>query len=167
MKALIVAIIAASAVAGPARALESKPVLSLELAQQMAKAALANQVAGKFPAVNVVIVDDGGNIILVNRQDGACKQCGAIATNKARTAALMDDTTRHLELKAYGKAKDGVGAEMPGIAFIDGVVSFPGGLPVRVNGVTIGGVGVSGASGDQDEGAAKAAIQAFDVAVKK
>ncbi|MCP1200622.1 heme-binding protein [Notoacmeibacter sp. MSK16QG-6] len=143
-----------------ASALEDKKVLSLDVANAMATSCLAHQKESGYKPINVVVVDDGGNIVLVNKQDGACKACGAIATNKARTAALFDNTTRNFEKLSYGDAKDGVGAELPGIALVPGLIAFPGGLPIHANGVVIGGIGVSGASGDEDEQCATAAIDA-------
>lgn len=160
-KAAGIAVLAlASFTAQAASALDDKPVLNLATAQVMAEACLAHQVATKYQPINVVIVDDGGNTILVNRQDGACKACEAIATNKARTAALFNNTTRNFETLSYGPAKDGVAADLPGIALVPGLIAFPGGLPIVVGGVPIGGIGVSGASGDEDEQCAQAAIDA-------
>lgn len=156
----ILAVVVVSFSAQAASALEVKPVLNLATAQVMAEACLAHQVATKYAPINVVIVDDGGNTILVNRQDGACKACEAIATNKARTAALFNNSTRAFETLSYGANKDGVGAELPGIALVPGLIAFPGGLPIVVAGVPIGGIGVSGASGDEDEQCAQAAIDA-------
>jgi uncharacterized protein GlcG (DUF336 family) len=156
----LIALAAVSVAASAATALEEKPVLDLATAQVMAEACLAHQVATQYQPINVVIVDDGGNTILVNRQDGACKACEAIATNKARTAALFNNSTRNFETLSYGAAKDGVGAELPGIALVPGLIAFPGGLPILSGGVPIGGIGVSGASGDEDEQCAQAAIDA-------
>ncbi len=153
-------LVAASFPALSASALDRLPTLNLATAQVMAEGCLAHQVATKYQPINVVIVDNGGNTILVNRQDGACKACEAIATNKARTAALFNNTTRDFEKKAYGEMKDGVGADLPGIALVPGLVAFPGGLPIVVDGVPIGGIGVSGASGDEDELCAQAGIDA-------
>ena len=51
---------------------------------------------------------------------------------------------------------------VPGIAFIPGIVSFPGGLPIKTaGGHQIGSIGVSGATGDQDEMCAQAGIEAI------
>ncbi len=155
-----VALVVASCAALSANALDRKAVLDLATAQVMAEACLAHQVATKYQPINVVIVDDGGNTILVNRQDGACKACEAIATSKARTAALFNNTTRNFETLSYGPAKDGVAADLPGIALVPGLIAFPGGLPIIAGGVPIGGIGVSGASGDEDEQCAQAAIDA-------
>jgi glc operon protein GlcG len=144
---------------GSASALDKKLTLSLEVAEVIADACLAHQVKTKYQPINVVVVDDGGNIIVVKRQDGACKACGAIATNKAHTAAMFNNSTRNFELLSYGPKKDGVGAELPGIALVPGLIAFPGGVPILAGGVPIGGVGVSGASGDEDEQCAFAGLE--------
>jgi glc operon protein GlcG len=143
---------------GPVHALEKKPTLSLEVAEVIANACLAHQQQTKYQPIQVVVVDDGGNTIVVKRQDGACKACNEIAVNKARTSALFNNPTRTFEKLSYGPKKDGVGADLPGIALVPGLIAFPGGLPIVVNGVPIGGVGVSGASGDEDEQCAQAGL---------
>lgn len=163
MKKFIIAALALTSIvfgSSQSLALEMKATLNLETAQIMAKACLAHQEEKKYAPINVVIVDDGGNTILVNRQDGACKACEAIAASKARTAALFNNTTRNFETLSYGAAKDGNGAELPGIALVPGLVAFPGGLPIHVGNVPVGGIGVSGASGDEDEQCAYAALEA-------
>lgn len=142
-------------------AMESKLILDLKTAEIMAKACLADQKANNYSPINVVVVDDGGQTILVNRQDGACEACGAIAESKARTAALYNNPTRVFEELSYGKNRDGVDAAIPGIALVPGVIAFPGGLPIKVGNVAIGGIGVSGASGDEDEQCAAAGIEAI------
>lgn len=160
ISALAFAALACTALAQSAGALNNKPVLDLDTAHAMAEACLSHQVAMKHAPIDIVIVDDGGNTILVNRQDGACKACEEIAKNKAKTAALYNTATSFMELRAYGVAKDGVNAEMPGLIGVPGLITFPGGLPIVSKGVPIGGVGVSGATGPEDEQCAQAAIDA-------
>jgi len=143
-----------------AYALDQKPTLSLAVADAIADACLAHQEEVKYQPINVVVVDDGGNVMVIKRQDGACKACGDIAQSKARTAALFNNTTRNFEKLSYGEKKDGSNADLPGIALVPGLIAFPGGVPITVDGVPIGGVGVSGASGDEDELCALAGIEA-------
>lgn len=150
----------AALAAQAASALDRKPVLNLKAAQVMAEACMAHQVATKYKPIQVVIVDDGGHVIHLSRQDGACKACEQIATDKARTAAMFNNSTRGFETLSYGPKKDGVGAELPGIALMPRMIAFPGGLPIVINGVPVGGIGVSGASGDEDEQCAQAGIDA-------
>jgi glc operon protein GlcG len=166
LRKIMVAIAGTLVLASQANALDEKLTLNLETAQVMAQACLAHQVATKYKPINVVVVDDGGNVILINRQDGACKACGDIAESKARTAALFDNTTRGFELLSYGPAKDGVAADLPGIALVPGLIAFPGGVPIHAGGNVIGGIGVSGASGDEDEQCALAGIAAAESMLK-
>ena len=49
----------------------------------------------------------------------------------------------------------------PAIMTLPGVVASPGGLPIMVGGKVIGGIGVSGVTGDQDEQCAKAGLSAM------
>ena len=69
--------------------------------------------------------------------------------------------TRLIEELVYGKDKSG--GVIPGLAFSKDLVAFAGGLPVRTkSGVLLGAIGVSGASADEDEQCAAAAIKAIE-----
>lgn len=153
--------LAADLAADLAGGLARKPILGLALAERMIAGCLAAQGAAGHPAVNVVVVDDGGRLIAAARQDGACKACADIAANKAITAALYAAPTRAMADLSFGAKRDGVAAALPGAAFVPGLVAFAGGLPVRTaGGDVLGGIGVSGASEDQDEACAQAGLDA-------
>jgi uncharacterized protein GlcG (DUF336 family) len=144
-----------------AETLRSKAVLGIETAQLMIEGCFAAQAVGAHAAVNVVVVDDGGRMIAAGRQDGACKACMEIAEDKAVTSALYAAPTRLFADLSFGAKRDGVAAGLPGAAFVPGLVAFAGGLPVTTaSGDVIGGIGVSGASEDQDEACAKAGLGA-------
>ena len=136
-------------------ALESKPVLSLALAKKMADACEKKADAEGWRKVNIAIYDEGGNLKLFRRQDNAFMHSIQIAQLKARTSAGMPRSTRQLGAINYSK-------EHPyGIEQVPGLVIFPGGLPILTgSGIQIGGIGVSGATGDQDEQCAQAALDA-------
>ena len=138
-----------------AAALESKPVLSLALAKKMADACEKKADAEGWRKVNIAIYDEGGNLKLFRRQDNAFMHSIQIAQLKARTSAGMPRSTRQLGAINYSK-------EHPyGIEQVPGLVIFPGGLPILTgSGIQIGGIGVSGATGDQDEQCAQAALDA-------
>ena len=69
--------------------------------------------------------------------------------------------TRLIEELVYGKDK--TGGVIPGLAFSKDLVAFAGGLPIRTkSGVLLGAIGVSGASADEDEQCATAAIKAIE-----
>jgi len=71
-----------------------------------------------------------------------------------------------MEQLAYGK--DLKGGMVPGIAQVPGVTAFAGGLPIMTaDKVQIGGIGISGATSDQDETCAQAGIDAAQDALKQ
>lgn len=166
-RTLCAALIAAAApMTAGAEDLATKPVLSNALAQQMVAACFADQVANGYSNVNVFVVDDGGHLLAASRQDGACKACAGIAENKAITSALYGAPTRVMGDLSFGENRDGVDAGLPGAAFVPGIVAFAGGLPITtMDGALLGGIGVSGASSDEDEQCAQAGIDAISASL--
>lgn len=147
--------------------MDSKPVLPQEAAQSMVAACFAHQQQNGYSNVNVFIVDDGGHLLAAARQTSACKACAGIAENKAVTSALYSAPRRVMADISFGEGRDGVDAALPGAAFVPGIVAFAGGLPVTTEaGVVIGGIGVSGASSDEDEQCAQAGIDAISEILK-
>ncbi len=68
-------------------------------------------------------------------------------------------STRLFAELSFGK--NGNPAPIPGIAHVPGIATFAGGLPIMTaSGSQIGGIGVSGASSDEDEQCAQAGIDA-------
>ena len=154
-------LMACSPTLGVAEGLKSKPVLTYDAAGKMIAACFAAQAAAGHAKVNVVVVDDGGRLIAAARQDGACKACIEIAEKKAITSSLYTAPTRVFADLSFGVKRDGVNAGLPGAAFVPGLVAFAGGLPVKAGtGDVVGGIGVSGASEDQDESCAQAGLNA-------
>lgn len=103
--------------------------------------------------VTFVVMDAGAHPILLHRMDGC--QIGSIelATRKARAALVYKRETKAFEERmASGQMST---LAMPGV--------FPseGGVPVIVDGVIIGSVGVSGVTSAQDGQLAKAGIAAL------
>ena len=142
-----------------AKALDSKPVLTLEVANKMADACEAAQAAGKWRPVNIAIVDDGGHLKLFRRQENAFLGSASISQDKARTSAMLPFSTRLVAELSFGK--EGQPAPVPGLAFSPGLAAFAGGLPIMTaGGAHIGAIGVSGASADEDEQCAQAGIDA-------
>ncbi|MDB9761183.1 heme-binding protein [Alphaproteobacteria bacterium] len=141
-------------------ALETKAIIDLDLAKKMADACEAKKATTDWRPLNIAIVDSGADLILFRRQDGAFLGSIDIAMNKAKSAIMIPYPTRAIGELAYGK--DGKPAGLPGIATVDFLVPFPGGLPIRTqNGDLLGAIGVSGATGDQDEECAQAALDAI------
>lgn len=149
-----------------AQTMAKKPVLTLEMAKKMADACEAAQAKGaaqaedKWRSINIAIYDDGGNLKLFRRQENAFLGSIQISQMKGHTSAMFPFPTRLFGTLAFGE--EGKPARVPGIAFIPGIASFAGGLPIKTaDGQQIGAIGVSGATGDQDEMCAQAGIDAI------
>ena len=142
-----------------ASALELKPVISLEIAKKMADSCEDKRAEKKWNPINIAIVDSGADLILFRRQDNAFLGSIDIAIRKATSSAMIPRSTRKVGELAYGE--NGLLGPRPGVATVDFLVPFAGGLPIRTeSGHLIGAIGISGASSDQDEECAEYAIDA-------
>jgi uncharacterized protein GlcG (DUF336 family) len=140
-----------TAIAGSAFAIEQRPFLTLEVAKKMAAAceARAKQEGWKM---NIAIVDSGGNMKYFLRQDDAFLKSIEIAQLKAGTSAGFPFSTKQI-----GE----ITAKVPGIAFVPGIVTFEGGLPIlTADGKQVGAIGVSGGTAEQDGTCAQAGVDA-------
>ncbi|MCP4381650.1 MAG: heme-binding protein [Hyphomicrobiales bacterium] len=145
--------------ASPSLSGETRPFLTLDMAKKMADACEAYQAANDLPKFNIAIVDRGADLVLFRRQDDAFLGSGKIALQKAQSSASVPVPTRVIAEFVYGK--DGNPGPLPGLVHSD-VVAFAGGLPIAdASGALVGAIGVSGASADQDEDCAKAAVAAI------
>jgi glc operon protein GlcG len=117
--------------------------ISLAKAEAAIGAAMAE--AGKRGwALNVAVVDSGGNLVAFGRMDGAQLASIAISEHKARTAVTFRRPTRVFE--------DGVQkSDYKYILSLDGVIASRGGIPLVEDGKLIGAIGCSGGTGSQDE----------------
>lgn len=105
--------------------------------------------------VSAAVVDGGGHLIAFGRMDGAEIAGPVLAVDKAYTAVANRIATSELAILAAP------GGELFGLHANGGgrFVIFGGGVPIEIDGVVIGGVGVSGASAADDELCARAALQ--------
>ncbi len=153
MKPMMIATVALG-LAGPLTAqVTTKKVLTLDGAKMVAGAAVAE--AKRLNTTGVIaVVDDGGNLMYLERIDNTFAAGAAISTGKARTAVLFKHPTRVFEDIIKG-------GRTPMIALND-FTPLQGGVPVEVDGQIVGGIGVSGAaSAQQDEDLAIAGSKAF------
>jgi glc operon protein GlcG len=104
--------------------------------------------------VTIAVVDDGGHLLGLSRLDGAAPLSAHIAPAKARTAALG-----RRESKAYEDMINQGRYSFLSAPLVEGLLE--GGVPVTVEGHTIGAVGVSGVTSAQDAQVAKAGIAAL------
>ena len=125
-----------------------KQSLNLAGAKQLADAVTA-AAAAESNAIVVAVVDDGGNILCLQRMDGAGTGCVDIAISKAKAAVHFRAETKDFE--------EGLRSGVTSLLTL-GVVTFGGGVPVIVRGMLVGGVGVSGGTALADAAAAKAGI---------
>jgi glc operon protein GlcG len=104
--------------------------------------------------VCIAIMDDGGHLLWLQRLDGAAPASSHICQQKARTAALGQRESKVYEdMINAGRVSFLSAPELKGM--------LEGGVPILVDGVVIGAVGVSGVKSDQDAQIAKAAIAAL------
>lgn len=131
--------------------------VTLALAQEMIEAALAHA-AADGASVSAAVVDGGGHLIAFARMDGAEIAGPVLARDKAYTAvAHRIDTAELTALTAPG-------GELAGMHSADTgrYIAFAGGLPLWDLDRVVGGIGVSGATAEQDRRAAAAARDVFD-----
>lgn len=130
-----------------------KPALTLEAVKRIASAADAEAARNNWKVV-IVIVDASGQLMYLQRHDDVQLGSLQIAQAKARTAALYRRPT-----KAWADRLAGENGSVV-LAFPD-VIPLEGGLPIIVQGHTIGAVGVSGVTSQQDAQIAQAGINAL------
>ena len=132
--------------------LPTKKYLDLAAIKTMIAAAEA-EAKRRNVEVTLCVVDDSGNLLFLQKADGASINTIEFAQRKARHAALY-----------RSPSKDG--AETVKKGNVD-ALAFPhffpnqGGLPIQVDGRTIGGIAASGAKSEIDEAIAQAAIDAL------
>lgn len=153
IRAHTLAVLAATLLLGTAAsAQQQKTAISLETAKKMAAACEARAAKEGWRMVTV-IVDDGANMKLLSRMDNSFLASLQIAQLKASTSAGFPFSTRQVGEVAQQR--------VPGIVHVPGIVTFAGGLPIiTAKGEHLGGIGVSGATADQDEQCAQAALDA-------
>ena len=107
--------------------------------------------------MNIAVVDPGGNLVSHVRMDGAWLGSIDISINKAFTARAFDIATQ--DLAAHSQS----GGQFFGIHGSNGgrIMIFAGGVPLQRDGQVVGGLGVSGGSGEQDQTVAEAGAAAF------
>lgn len=131
------------------------------LARRLVSAALeeANAIG---VAMAVAVVDAGGNVVAVERMDGAQPVAVPLAIDKAWTAAACAaPTDAWAQTTAPGGDDWGMSTALGGR-----IVVMPGGLPVIAGDAVVGAVGVSGGEGHEDRRCAQAALSAVEAAAQ-
>ncbi|HZE67432.1 MAG TPA: heme-binding protein [Sporichthyaceae bacterium] len=110
-----------------------------------------------FKPLTVVVLDAGGNVVAAEREDGSSNKRFEIAHGKAFGAISIGIGSRALMARAEQQPYFIAAA---GAAIGGALVPVPGGVLIQDGGLTIGAVGVSGDTSDNDEAAAVAGIEA-------
>lgn len=139
---------AASVAVAQDRRPENGPPINIAAAKKIAAGVIAECAKNNWN-VAVAIVEPNGQLVYFERMENTQYMSMDIAIGKARTAATYRRPTR-VFMEVINKA--------PATATLPGVVASPGGNPIMADGKVIGGVGVSGVTGDQDEQCAKAGL---------
>src|SRR5438128_7610426 len=123
-----------------------KKSLNLDGAKKAIVAAVDYAKKNNAPGGVIAVVDEGGNLMALERLDGTFAAGATISIGKARTAVLFKKPTRVFE-EIIKNGRTAMTA-LPDSFF----TPLQGGIPIEFDGQIIGGVGVSGAaSAQQDE----------------
>jgi uncharacterized protein GlcG (DUF336 family) len=107
--------------------------------------------------MNIAVVDAGGNLLAFERMENAWLGSIDISIKKAWTSRAFDIATKDLaKLAQSGDEFFGIHASNDGKVMI-----FAGGVPLKQNGKVVGGIGVSGGMGKQDQAVAEAGAAAL------
>jgi glc operon protein GlcG len=132
--------------------LPSRKWINLAAIKTLAAAAEA-EAQKRGVQVTICIVDESGNLLFLQKADGAGLNTIQIVQKKARYAALY----RRPSKSSADSLKNG---NMSELAFPD-VFPNQGGLPIKVDGETIGAIACSGAASEVDEAISQVAIDAL------
>jgi uncharacterized protein GlcG (DUF336 family)/quercetin dioxygenase-like cupin family protein len=153
--AIISLLVLGATVISDAQTIDKKS-LTIEGAKKVIAAAIAYAKKNNAPGGVIAVVDEGGNLMALERLDGTFAAGANISIGKARTAVLFKRPTKAFE----DIIKNGRTAM---VALPDAYFTpLQGGVPITVDGQVVGGVGVSGASSaQQDEELALAGVNAL------
>jgi len=104
----------------------------------------------------IAVVDEGGHLLAFTRMDGgkvlsiesSIRKAATAASSRAPTGGIQGELEFRLAHATSGR-----------------LVNLKGGLPIIVDGITIGGIGVGSQTGDEDLEVAKAGLAALHGAV--
>jgi glc operon protein GlcG len=130
----------------------TKPILTLEDAKLIAAAAEVEARANNW-SVTIAVVDDGGHLLYLQRSHDT--QFGSVETAicKAHAAVAFQRPTKASE--------DAVQSGRLIHLALPGVIPAEGGVPLEIDGVVVGGLGISGVRSFQDGQIAAAGVAAL------
>jgi len=132
---------------------KTKLALSLDGAKHVAKAAVAEATNNGWN-ITVAILDEGGNLVYLERMDGCQTASIQVAQTKADSAFKFKRPTKALnEMVASGNIA---------MMSVPGCLPVEGGLPITVEGQIVGAIGISGVTSAQDGVVAAAGVRALE-----
>jgi uncharacterized protein GlcG (DUF336 family) len=106
--------------------------------------------------VTLTIADESGNVRYMQRFGDAILPSIEISQNKAYTSAVLRKSTAEFgEIAQVGGSAFGINITN------DKLVIFGGGFPLVVGGKTVGGLGISGGSVEEDESVCEVVLAKF------
>lgn len=131
--------------------------LTHDAARAIIVATLARGAEMKLKPLTVAVLDAGGALIALDRQDGASPLRPEVAQGKARGAVMLGMGSRAI----FQRAEQQPYFVQSMNALCGGsLVPVPGGVLIREAGAIVGAVGVTGDTSDNDETAAVAGVEA-------
>jgi uncharacterized protein GlcG (DUF336 family) len=131
--------------------------LNLELAKRMAAASEQEARKNNF-TMFICVVDDGGNVMFIERLDDAQLGSFEVSIAKAKSALLFKRPTKTFE--------DQVAGGRTALLKLPGAMPVEGGIPLMADGKIIGAIGVSGGTSAQDAQVAQAGVAALEALLK-
>ena len=137
--------------------LPARKMLTLEAARHAMAACEAEALRNQWRVV-IAVVDDGGHTILLQRLDHAQTSSIDTAVAKARAAVAWKRPTRLLE-EAINNGRTAF------LSISQGMGLLQGGVPIEIEGLIVGAIGVSGVKASDDEVVALAGVNALKAAL--
>jgi glc operon protein GlcG len=135
-----------------------KPCLTLEVVKLIAAGAHTKASSNGWK-VSIAIVDDGANLLYLERLDNAQISSSEVAQGKARTAMRYQRASRLLEEAVVGGRTS--------LVAVEGITPLQGAVPLIYDGQIIGAIGVSGVLPTQDEQVAMAGASVLSALMQK
>lgn len=132
--------------------------LTIDEANRMLAAAIKKAKDMKIAPCTIAILDPRGDLIALNRMDGALWRTVPVSQGKAAASAYFDAPSGELTPRADNPVIRALAAMENGR-----LIPWQGAVPIkRADGILIGAIGVSGAKSDEDEEVAKAGLAALN-----
>lgn len=136
--------------------------ITLEQANELIAGVFSAAGDAGLPPIAVAVLDSGGHLKAMQRQDGLSFLRARICQAKAWGALALGTDSRHLSDRFAGDLRQQGFMQALNAMSDGGIVPLPGGVLIRdADGAILGAIGVAGAASEQDEACAIAAVRAI------